>query len=41
MNDDDELPRSSEALTGRTRRRRPLRRIIAGRLRAAQVLSVA
>jgi hypothetical protein len=41
MNDDDELPRSSDALTGIARRRRQQRRILAGRLRAAQVFSAA
>jgi hypothetical protein len=41
MNDDDELPRSSEALMGHARRRRQQRRILAGRTRAARVFSAA
>jgi hypothetical protein len=41
MNDDDELPRSSEALMGRARRRRQQRRMFAGRTRAARVYTAA
>jgi hypothetical protein len=41
MSDDDELPRSRDALTGVARRGRSQRRIIAGRLRAARVFSAA